>query len=260
MPIVTESDLRSQLRRPEEGATVSTPPGARLSPSAEDFVRQWKLTVVEAAPATPATPAAATATGDVNWDRPAEFPVRLTGGIPTCVTCGTTVHGKPSNLTQLNAAHYAPKTHPRIVLRGKVDSLLALTMMAERQAVTAGEDTVAEHLGTLAAYCRELTSAEYGERPVEPLVLHRVTADDLHKVTHDPQGALGIPHLTIDGRSPELQHWLNLCRTASRELEIVALETFPSPHHPYGESICHALNRLSSAFYYIQLLLQAGRT
>jgi hypothetical protein len=43
-----------------------------------------------------------------------------------------------------------------------------------------------------------------------------------------------------------------------REVEIVALDTFPSPHHPYGASIVHGLNRLSSAVYYLELRLVAG--
>ncbi|AQX16861.1 hypothetical protein BCR15_07315 [Tessaracoccus lapidicaptus] len=256
MSVVTEADLRAQLRRPEHGATVSIAPGARLSPSAQDFVKQWSLVVAEDGPA-PGPPAASVGTA---WDRPAEFPVRLEGDLPCCTTCGTPVKKKVSSLTQLNASHYAPKTHPRIVLRGRVDSLLAFTMLAQSRALTDGHLAIAEHLGTLAAYCRELTSAEYGERPVAPLALRDVSADELHRATHQPDKALGIPHLTIDGASVELQHWLNVCRTQSRELEITALEAFESPHHPYGESICHAMNRLSSAFYYLQLLLEAGRS
>lgn len=52
-------------------------------------------------------------------------------------------------------------------------------------------------------------------------------------------------------------HWLNLARSTSREIEITAMETFPSPHDPYGASICHAFNRLSSVFYFLQLMLKA---
>jgi len=41
--IVTEAELRDQLRRPSLGATVKVPAGARFTPSAQDFVRQWQL-------------------------------------------------------------------------------------------------------------------------------------------------------------------------------------------------------------------------
>ena len=45
--IVTEADLRDQLRRPVMGAQVTVPTGARLSPSAADFVKQWALVMVD---------------------------------------------------------------------------------------------------------------------------------------------------------------------------------------------------------------------
>ena len=165
---------------------------------------------------------------------------------------------KPSQLTQLNAEHFAPKTHPRIILRGRVDSLHALTMLIQRVAKQEGELELARDLGTVAAYCRELTSAEYNERPVAQLNLKTWDAERIHKATHDPKGILGIDHLTIDENEPELQHWLNMARTMSREIEITAMQAFPNPHHPYGASICHAFNRLSSTYYFLQLRMKAG--
>lgn len=259
MAVVTESDLRAQLRRPTQGARVAVPAGHRLSPAAQDFVKQWSLEIVESGETGPGPRAQTPHRSPVaEWDTDAVFPVRLSGPIPTCTTCGSEVRSKPSAITQLNAGHFAPKTHPRIIFRGKVDSLLATVMMAENRAIAAGERELVLHLATLAAYCRELTAAEYNEREAAELRLRGECADDIHRVTHDPVGALGIEHLTIDGASTELQHWLNLCRTQTRELEVVAEQTFESAHHPYGVSICHATNRLSSAFYALQLRLEAG--
>lgn len=248
--VVTEAELRDQLRRPEHGDTVVVPPGARLSPSATDFVNQWQLVVVEQH----RTTAPAQARG---WDRPSEFPVTSIDG-PCCSSCGSQVAEKPSSLTQLNAHHYAPKTHPRIILRGQIDSLHALVLLVQRLAGDAGEGEARSRLGTIAAYCRELLSAEYNERPCDPLELRGISEPDMHKATHDPRAALGVEHLRIDDTEPMLQHWLNMARTQARQLEITALQTFPSPHHPYGASICHGLNRLSSAIYYVALRLKAG--
>lgn len=267
--IITEAELRDQLRRPTVGAQVTIPAGARLSPAAADFVKQWSLVAVEpdappAAGATAtgaATPPAPAHPGDAageNWDKAAVFPVNFAGEVPTCVCCGMAVTRKASGLTQLNATHYAPKTHPRIKLRGRVDSLHALVLLIQRMARTAGQAGLARDLGTVAAYCRELTSAEYNERPVAELRLQSWDAEEIHKVTHDPKGSLGIEHLTIDENCAELQYWLNMARANSREIEITAMEAFPSPHHPYGASICHAFNRLSSTFYFLQLRLAAG--
>ncbi len=261
--IVTEADLRDQLRRPSVGAQVTVPAGARLSPSAADFVKQWGLVTVASVPevAPPVARQPGTALGvesaGVEWDTAAVFPVNFEGDVPACLVCGTPVTNKASALTQLDARHYAPKTHPRIKLRGRVDSLHSLVLLAQRIARQEGHDDLVRDLGTVAAYCRELTSAEYNERPVAPLRLKDWDIEQIHQVTHDPQGTLGIPHLTIDEFEPEVQHWLNMARTNSREIEITAMEAFPDPEHPYGASICHAFNRLSSVFYFLQLRMKA---
>ncbi|GAA3855126.1 hypothetical protein [Tessaracoccus defluvii] len=254
--VVTEADLREQLRRPTVGAQVVVPAGSTLTPSARDFIKQWALVEVTA-PASEATPTT-TERPDGTWDRASQFPVDLTGEQPRCVCCGAQPDSKASSLTQLNAHHYAPKTHPRIKLRGKVDSLHSLTLMVQGLASRRGEAGLAAALGSLAAYCRELTSAEYNERPADPFELPGWSSDELHRATHDPSGVLGIEHLTIDGADDELQHWLNIGRSTTRELEICALETFDSPHHPYGASICHGLNRLSSVWYFLQLAWKRG--
>lgn len=252
--IITEAELRDQLRTPTTGAQVVVPAGARLSPSAADFVKQWGLVTIEQA-----TPMVAQqAAGNAEWDKASVFPVDFSGEIPTCTSCGMEVTTKASPLTQLNAHHFASKTHPRIKLRGRMDSLHAKVLLIQRMSHEAGKESLVRDLGTVAAYCRELTSAEYHERPVAALQLQTWGIDDIHRATHDPKGVLGIDHLTIDETDVELQHWLNLARTDAREIEIMALEAFPSPHHAYGESICHALNRLSSIFYFLQLRLKAG--
>lgn len=253
--IVTEAELRDQLRRPAIGAQIRIPAGARLSPSAADFVKQWQLVVLEPEHASPGDAAGGGDDDRPEWDIPSRFPVTPNAEPPRCTQCGTPVPEKPDGLTQLNSCHVTAKTHPRIRLRGRVDTLHALVLLAQSRASALELGWLAGDLGTLAAYCRELTSAEYNERPVADLALGEWDAEALHRATHDPEAELGVAHLTISAASPELQHWLNLCRATSRELELVALDAFTSPHHPYGASICHALNRLSSAFYFLQLRL-----
>lgn len=251
--IVTEADLRDQLRRPFSGAQVVVPVGARLSPSAADFVKHWKLQLVEGGGEPTATQAAPN--GARAWDSPSTFPVVKNETPPTCTCCGTPVETKPDALTQLNACHYAAKNHPRIRFRGRIDSLHALVMLVQVRAKALGAGDLVEDLGTVAAYLREIMSAEYNERPVADVSLADWDEAALHRATHDPRGVLGVPHLAISEADPELQHWLNVCRTQAREIESTALDAFPSPHHPYGASICHAMNRLSSVFYFLQLLL-----
>lgn len=249
---ITEAELRDQVRTPTTGASVVVPAGSRFSPSATDFIKTWKLVVRE-----DDTDQGAPRRSSSDWNTPAHFPVATAGDVPRCTQCGETVGRKPSSLTQLNAQHYVHKSHPRIRLRGQLDSLHALLLMAQHHARTAQAPIIENHLGTLAAYCRELTSAEYNERAAADLVLGAITADEIHATTHDPASTLGIGHLTIDGAAPELQHWLNIARTTSREVEITAAGIWGSPHEVSGASICHGLNRLSSALYFLQLLVSS---
>jgi ethanolamine utilization cobalamin adenosyltransferase len=249
--IVTESALREQLRRPSTGARVRVPAGATLSPAAADFVAQWRLVLDEGPPGQVPDVRADPGT----WDRPSTFPVERGGDIPRCTTCGSEVTEKPDAMTQLNACHFALKTAPRIRLRGRIDSLQAQALLAGAQAGAQGCPALASHLGTVAAYCRELLSAEYNERPAAAPSVDGKDEEAVHRATHDPRTALDIDHLTPSVTDPEMLHRLNVLRCDVREVEVVALEVFESPHHPFGASIVHGLNRLSSIVYYLELRL-----
>jgi ethanolamine utilization cobalamin adenosyltransferase len=250
--IVTEADLREQLRRPTEGARVVVPAAATLSPAAQDFVAQWRLEVV-AADAVPAP-------ASVAWDRPGTFPVQRDGAVPCCDQCGEAVTHKPDHLTQVDAGHFGPKNTPRMRLRGKLDSLQALTLLAAARAAET-DPWLAKELATVAAYCRELLSAEYHAREVAPLVLGGLDEGQIHTATHAPESTFGVSHLIPDVGDPESLLWLNQLRCAVREAELDALDAFPPvPEQPPARaSLVHALNRLSSGVYLLELQLAARR-
>ena len=248
MDVITEAELR-ELWRDGRGVLPPFAPGTRFSAAAQDFLKTHGLqvrTLAADAPAQerPAAPA---------WDRPGEFPVVLTGPLPVCSECGQPVHAKPGHMTQLDAHTYAPKTAPRLKLRGRVDSLHAFVMLAAAVARRCNLPDLAAHLDTLAAYCREIMSAEYNARPVAPLILAGMDQAQLHAISHWPERHLGIPHIAPGAGDHEMLHWLNVVRTQAREVEVVALEAF------VADDLAQALNRLSSAVYVLELLLVAGR-
>ncbi|MFI6236290.1 hypothetical protein ACIBD9_22270 [Micromonospora sp. NPDC050784] len=181
-----------------------------------------------------------------------------------CISCGQVVGSQAPYVTQLNADFFVPKSHPRIRLRGQLDSLHALVGMAEHSAAAQQEPWLQGELAKVAAYCRELISAEYNERPVERLILDDLDAAELHAATHDPR-SLGTTHLLLNGESAELLHWLNLIRTKSREVELVAYEAFApdariygTSFQDFGTSIINALNLVASGVYYLALRFQAS--
>lgn len=193
------------------------------------------------------------------WDRPATFPVRAVHNA-RCSTCGGEIGTKPAHLTQIDESHFGPKTDPRVALRGKVDSLQALALLVAARARHEQRHELAAHLATVAAYARELLSAEYHGRAVDPISLDGLDEDALHAATHDPQAALGVPHVTPGPDDPELAHWLGSLRCAVREAELLAWAAFaPEASSAERTSIGEGLNRLSSAVYYLQLLLAGDR-
>jgi ethanolamine utilization cobalamin adenosyltransferase len=263
MAIVTEAELREQIRRPSRGLRVVVPAGSTFSPSAEDFVRSWQLQVeyVRAPSPSPRQRGSREQSDRPAWDRPGDFPVRLEGEVPVCVTCGARVTAKPDHLTQLDPVHFAPKTSPRIRLRGKLDTVHAMALLAGSRARAQGLGDLAAHLESVAAYSREILSAEYAARPAARLEIAGLDEDQLRAVTHDPVRALGLEHLVPDTSDDEILLWLNWLRCEVREAELAALEAFPSDPEtgPARASIAHGLNRLASAVYYLELLHESAR-
>ena len=246
MPILTEAELRDRIRRPRRGMQVVVEPGTRFSPAARDFIAQWGLEIVEEQ--AEAAPAAADAP---DWDKPISFPVQ------PVILPGP----KPEHMTQLDAEHFAPKNTPRIRFRGKMDSVHGLFQLVAARARAFQLPELAGHLDTLAAYCREIVSAEYNDRDVAEIQVAGLDAAALRHATHHTRETLGVSHLTPGPDDHEILHWLNYLRTQVREAELAALDAFAPPpdYTPTRIDLIRALNRLSSAVYYLELLFEAGQ-
>lgn len=254
--IITESELR-ELWQNGRGKLPPFPPGTRFSAAAQDFLKAQQLEIRDEM-----VERGSPDSRHADWNKPGSFPVVLTGSIPVCSECGQPLPHKPEHLTQLDAGHFAPKTSPRLVFRGRVDSLHGLTMLTASIARRFELPDLALQLDTLAAYCREILSAEYNLRPVAPLTLLGKSEAELHEISHWPDKHLGIAHLVPGPHDHEILHWLNVLRTQAREVEVVALEAFPPEGlDPAGvrASLAHALNRLSSAVYVLELYFQSGK-
>lgn len=255
MPIITEAELRDRVRQPQLGMRLSLPRGTMFSPSAADFVKQWHIEVVYEDPTSVAREAGLADRAD--WDKPSVFPVNFAGEIPHCITCGSQLKNKPEHMTQLNNTIFAPKNTDRIRLRGKIDTLQSLCLLVGALAKEKSSTWLADLLDSLAAYCREMMSAEYNERPVQPLTIDGLDEAQLRKVTHDPQANLGLPHLAPGSSDSILLLYLNFLRCTARETELSVIDCFGGEgggKDPFG--LVQAMNRMSSAVYYLELLVK----
>lgn len=163
---------------------------------------------------------------------------------------------KPERMTHLSGNCLVPKTHPRIALRGKLDTLQGEIILAQVEATEGGLPELARDLGELLDLAREVLGAEVAERALKPLCLFGCDADEIRRISHRVDEAFGIPHPVPDHRMGRLAARLNLLRAQSREAELAAETAFPDGDRA---DILLAMNRMSSAIYILFCKLLAGR-
>lgn len=170
------------------------------------------------------------------------------------------LHGKPEHMTHLHGNVLVPKTHPRIVLRGRLDSLEAEIVCLQLRAQRAGEETLAGWLEEITTFCRCLMSCEVAEKPLGKWKLLGLESRELREQSQQPRKYFGVGHLLPDCRLGEWSVELNRLRALSRQVELAAAEAFV---HPDGmaerDDLLQGYNRLSSAFYLLMLRLAAEK-
>lgn len=216
MRFITERELRDQFASgvPEQ---YTVPDGCGLTPAARQYLLDLKL--YRHAPV-PARKAAARADGR-----------------------------KPEHMTALTAGELVCKTHPRILLRGKLDTLESEILV---QQAACGEEWVAP-LNDALLLVRSVMAAEVRDIPVPAWTLDGMGPEEVHRCSHHPE-EFGFPGHIL----PEAGHGLtaaqmNRLRAICRETELAAVRVFWDGQRLAHEDCVLALNRLSSYFYILQL-------
>ncbi len=234
MTVITEVELR-EMWQGGRGVIPPLPRDTRFTPSARDFVKQWGITITFAEGAA---------------DRAFVAPSPADRGLET---------GDRESKNPSPASRRLTATSP-LIFRGKMDTLHAHFLLAAAQARRFNLPELADYLSTLAAYCREISSAESNERKVAPLQLAGLTEAEIGERSHWPNRTLGIPQVAPGPGDHEALLQLNLLRCQARETELIAANVFTGPEgQPSRPDLIVALNRLSNAVYYLILLFKAGK-
>ena len=163
------------------------------------------------------------------------------------ITGAKAAEHKPEHLTHLYGSKLVCKSHPRIELRGKLDSLQAKIIETQLIACKHGKGQFAEQLNELLEFVRRILACEVKKIPFEFQLLIGLTQEELRAKSHNPQKYFGIGHIMPSYRMGEFVAALNALRAYAREAELCAVRAF-------GEQktdIVRALNRLSSGIYII---------
>ena len=220
--LYTEEAARANIRSREGKRVFYLGSGDRLTSAARDYLSRERIEILPAEAAKP------------------ERYRLLWGGF---------TETKPEHMTHLDGITLVPKTHPRIVFRGKMDSLEA-RLITCRLAVPEFD----RELGEILAFTRTLLRQEVLGQAVEDGLLCGMTEQELRRRSHFPQEYYGQPHFMPEAADGEAMAQLNLARVAAREAEIAAVAAFVTPDGQVTrEDLLRAMNRLSSAIYLLMI-------
>ncbi len=256
--VLTEIDLRTNLKNMGSVTTYRVPSGTILTPAARSFLSENKIDIVfsddeKVGPEEVKKDFKQDSKPD-SKDEAVKKPKYLLMG------AGVRTDKKPEAYTHLYANNLVPKCHPRIKLRGKIDSLEAYIINAQVKAKALKMENMVSDLGEILTLARNILRAEVLSEPLNEFVLFGLTEQDIREISHNPQKNLGVSHFMPSYEMGEMMAQLNFIRTQVRETEIAAIEAFfDLTEGLQREDIVKALNRMSSAIYVMMCRLKAGK-
>ena len=220
--LYTEEAARDNIRTREGRRVFFLGKNDRLTSAARDFLARERIEILPAEEAKPQR-------------------YRLLGG--------GFLEEKPEHMTHLDGTTLVPKTHPRILFRGKLDSLEARLLLCRLEVPEFDRE-----LGEILDYTRRLLRWEVLGQPVEEGKLLGLTEQELRRRSHFPQDYYGQPHFMPEASDGKRMIHLNLARTAAREAELAAAAAFTGPEGTVTRpDLIQAMNRLSSAIYLLMI-------
>ena len=223
-----EEAVRANVRNREGKRVYYLGKGDQLTSGARDWLRRERIEILPAEQA-----------------KPQRYRL-LSGGY---------VEEKPEHLTHLNGEVLVPKTHPRIVFRGKMDTLeseLILCQLADKSL----ENPVGEILGL----ARQIIRCDVLEEPLVWDTLCGLKESEQRTRSHFPQEYYGQPHFMPSFSDGMVIARLNRARCAAREAELASVTAFSDREgNLTRQDIPQALNRMSSMLYLLMIQKKAAK-
>ena len=217
-----EAAVRANIRNREGKRVFYLGKGDQLTSGARDWLRRERIEILPAEQA-----------------KPQRYKL-LTGGF---------LEEKPEHMTHLNGDLLVPKNHPRILFRGKMDTLEAELILCQL-----ADPALAAPVGEILTLARQLIRWDVLEEPVQETTLCGLTQEQQRKRSHFPQEYYGQPHFMPEAADGPVIARLNRARCAAREAELAAVTAFQDREgHPTRPDILKALNRMSSMLYILMI-------
>lgn len=249
MRVFTEFELREQYRN-NPFSIFHLPHCCRLTPAAAQFLSERKVKVVQGESSSPAS-----FTG-----KESETSSKGSAEKGYLLPDGRVCREKPEHMTHLRGRELVDKRHPRIRLRGRLDSLQARIIDTIIEFETMGYGQVAGQLDEILQLSRAVLRSEVtGEGLPEP-GFDGLDSTTIRDMSHYPDKYLRIKHFLPSPDHGRLMAKLNILRTSVREAELAAAEVFCLDNcEVERKDIMEALNRMSSMVYIMMCRLLAGK-
>lgn len=216
-------------------------PKERLTPAAGEFLRGHNCKVVEDGPEDCGCAAEKTPAPE------APAPAPQAPEAPEAPAAA----GRDVEHTYLDAQTIVSKSHPRIFLRGRLDTLIAETVLTQTSLAAASRipDAIKNGLADINAWLWQILQAEVSGSPVPEQTMCGMNAAVLREVARDPQTYLNQGHIMPDPSLGPCVALLNWLRARIREVEVAAVQV-----NIGRKDLLESLNAVSSAVYVLMLL------
>ncbi|WP_312642398.1 ATP-binding protein [Hydrogenoanaerobacterium sp.] len=255
MKVITEAILRDELRNTQPD-TYYIPEGKILSPAAREYLQQRKIKISKNPPPAVIPEPVATPVPEMPTIHVAE------GAKPKFIdyVTGAYYMQKPEHMTHLYGNVLVPKNHPRILFRGKLDSLQALVVL--NQALIAendGKEVLLGDLSNILEVLREMMRCDVLDEEFRNEYIIGLSHAELRERSHDPMKFYHVKQMVLPDYTMGKEYaLLNQLRTAVRECEVSAANAFHEGGRYTRRDIIEELNRLSSAFHIMMCKYLAG--
>jgi ethanolamine utilization protein EutL len=214
--------------------------------------------IVDVARSPLASTRAARAAGEAPAARPKGAGGPASSGRYRVLATGERLTEKPEHLTHLrDDESLVPKDHPRMALRGKLDTLQGLVLDAQLAANAEGARDLVGELGEATDLVRRIVGAEVMDRPLGPWRLAGMEPAELRWAAHHTLELYQVPFMFPSVHQGPVVAKLYLARAYAREAELALYGAFPAADERADLKL--ALNRLSSALYVMTTKYVGGR-
>lgn len=248
MKVITEAILRDELRA-NKIETYYIPEGKFLSPAAKEYLMQLKIKIEKGKPLLDTPKAEILETSNLSCSPKYED-----------YATGAFYLNKPEHMTQIFGNKLVCKDHPRILFRGKLDSLQSLVVLNQSIIAGSGKNTILlNDLDNILYILRSIMRCDVLDEPLDIDRIIGLTHDEIREHSHNPEKFYNIKQMLLpDYRLGEIYALLNQIRSAIRECEVCATSAYKEGEQYRRIDILQEFNRLSSAMHIMMCKFLAG--